>query len=204
MALVLVSLQSQKPPVAVESLVTQATAQIVPIQQFNSEFQLPFDQNMCLHDLFKELQTILEGPISGNGVYSITFIHYGETADLYKFHIIHLATLLSQDGGDMKGLLKSETLVVYGKCSLSDSCAKALSMIIKPTAKGVFFKLTTIGDTPTLRCTSKLNGTPEILVPVSHWLDERIIQELKTSLSHCCDPSKLLDIPDTSTIFTYC
>ena len=79
MALALVSLQSQKPPVAssaaVESLVTQATAQIVPIQQFNSEFQLPFDQNMRLYDLFKELQ---EGPISGNGVYSITFIYIME------------------------------------------------------------------------------------------------------------------------------
>ena len=159
---------------------------------------------MHLYDLFKELQTILEGPISSNGVYSITFIHYGETANLYQFHIIHLATLLSQNDGDIKGLLKSETLVVYGKCSLSDSCAKTLCTIIKPTIRGVFFKPTTIGDTPTLRCTSKLNGTPEILLPVSHWLDERIIQSLKTSLSHCCDPSKLLDIPDTSTVFMYC
>ena len=170
-------------------------AQVVPLESLSTELHWPLlkDQNLCLHGLFQELQTVSKDPISGYGVISITFIHYGERVDLYRFHIFFLPTLLSQDGVELKGLIKSDALVVYGKCSLLDHMATGLSKITKPTTKGVLFKPTTSGVVPNLTSGNKLMITYKMLVPVSDWLDKKIDEALKTSFSRHCNPLDMLE-----------
>ena len=203
MVLLFFHCQTQPPPtpINVELLVTKKEAQVMPLECISSEFHCPLldGLNCSLNDLFKELLTVSKDPISGYGVISLPFIHYGETVELYRFHFIYLPMLLSQDSQKLKGLLRSEILVVYGKCNFSPHMTTELKKVIAPSIQGAILKPTTFGVTPDLssRCSSKLKDIPDILPPVCYWLDEQIIQALKTSFSSHSDPLKGVEVPDT-------